>query len=177
MTKNNHIILQAAIVATLLTDSIASYAANNLCSPTEKVVFNCQLKQSKKFISVCSSQTLTRDSGYIQYRFGTKNHLELNYPQTKANSQNHFFWADKRFYQSILHELTFENRGYLYTLSQYDVSEVMNEISGGAQGGGVTVQRKDDPRYTSLKCSTYPEGEFDLQGIVRDAEELIEAKP
>jgi hypothetical protein len=176
MNINNHIILQAATVVTLFTMPVTSYAANNLCGLAEKVVFNCQLKKSKKLISVCGSQTLTRDSGYIQYRFGTKNKLELSYPKTKVNTQSQFYWDYKNFYQGGIKELTFENRGYIYIIDLYYVSEEMNEIPGGAEGGGLTVQKKGSTKYTSLKCSAFPEGEFYLQNIVRDASELVNNK-
>ena len=176
MSVANYKKSQVLLCTILFFVSGVSYAANSLCDATEKIIFNCQLKLSKKTISVCGSQSLTKDSGYIQYRFGTKKNLELIYPSTKINSQSHFFWNDKRFYQSSLFELTFENKGYFYTLSKYDVSDVMNDIPSGAQGGEIIVQKKGDARYNTLKCSGYPDGDFYLQGIVRDREELIDAK-
>ena len=177
MSKANQKNTQALLGTILAFASCTAYALDTLCTTTEKVIFNCQLKESKKLVSVCGSKPLTRDSGYIQYRFGTKQYLELIYPSKKTESQKRFFGGYQHPYQSSIAELTFENGGYSYTLSAYSVSEVLNDIPGGAEFGEITIQKRGASNYKTLKCTKYPDGEFYLEGIVRDAEELIDAKP
>lgn len=60
--------------------------ANSLCNANEKVLFNCQI--NTKTVSVCASSNLSKNNGYLQYRFGTKAQADLVYPQTY--SQNSF---------------------------------------------------------------------------------------
>jgi len=149
-------------------------SASTLCTPSEKVLFSCQLENSKKIASVCAAINLTRTVGYLQYRFGTRGKLELVYPSTKVATQERFFWRELRPYQSSVRELTFKSGEYYYTLSAYDVSEALNDIPGGAQVGQIEVEKSRGSSHpTVLKCVSYPEGEFSLGGLVRDGDDLI----
>jgi hypothetical protein len=55
----------------------------SLCQTKEKVIFSCGT--GKKLISVCSSENLSPTAGYVQYRFGTKEKLELSFPEPQAH--------------------------------------------------------------------------------------------
>jgi len=57
------------------------FAASNttLCQADEEVIFSCANK-NKKIVSMCASKPLTATQGTLQYRFGTKGHIELAYP-------------------------------------------------------------------------------------------------
>lgn len=168
-------LLKVAMAVTLGLTSVSA-SAQSLCTAHEQVVFNCQIKDSRKLVSVCASRNLAKDRGYLQYRFGIRKKSELVFPPTNVGTQQRFYWGEKRPYQSAIYELMFINDGYLYTVSAYEVSEVLNDIPGGAQGGEVVVQRIDSPSFTRLNCAGYPDGRFQLLGIVRDAEDLIGAK-
>ena len=50
-------------------------SAAGLCQEYESTVFSCPA--GKKTISVCASKTVTPESGYVQYRFGSKENIEL----------------------------------------------------------------------------------------------------
>jgi hypothetical protein len=54
----------------------ASAKSPGLCAANEKIVFSCELKNSKT-VSICSSQDIS--GGYVEYRFGTKSNVELKY--------------------------------------------------------------------------------------------------
>ena len=54
----------------------------SLCQTKEKVIFSCST--GKKLISVCSSENLSTTSGYVQYRYGTKENPELSIPDPQA---------------------------------------------------------------------------------------------
>ena len=151
----------------------ATVSAKTLCSPSEKVLFSCPIKNSAKIASVCASPHIDRDQGYLQYRFGAPGKLELVYPQTRAGSQKQFYWREFRPYQSSLRTLTFKSGSYSYTLSAYDVSETLNNIKGGAQFGELeTENTRSNSKATVLRCAAFPEGEFNLGGIVEDADKL-----
>lgn len=53
-------------------------AAETLCKQQEQVIFSCSL--GKKTVSVCASNDLSANSGYLQYRFGQPGRIELNLP-------------------------------------------------------------------------------------------------
>ena len=53
--------------------------AATLCAPDETVLFNCSATE-KRIISVCASQDLAPDHGFLQYRFGRPGKVELTVP-------------------------------------------------------------------------------------------------
>ena len=57
-------------------------AADTLCSNEETVEFNCSF--GKKLISVCASNDLATDKGYLQYRFGRNGALEIQLPEAQT---------------------------------------------------------------------------------------------
>jgi hypothetical protein len=76
------------IVILFATTVIATHAQaadvhKSLCQTKEKVIFSCST--GKKLISVCSSENLSSAAGYVQYRFGTKEKLELSFPEPQAH--------------------------------------------------------------------------------------------
>ncbi|MDP1549543.1 MAG: hypothetical protein Q8L97_05210 [Nitrosomonas sp.] len=54
------------------------WAAESLCNTQEQIIFSCSL--GKKMVSVCASNDFSANSGYLQYRFGQKDALELAFP-------------------------------------------------------------------------------------------------
>ena len=48
------------------------------CTPDEETVFAC--RSGRKQISVCASKGWTANSGYVQYRYGTKERAEIVLP-------------------------------------------------------------------------------------------------
>jgi hypothetical protein len=76
------IVTRLCIAAILLTVSTA-IAADTHCTAQERVIFSCSI--GKKIVSVCASRQLTPSSGYMQYRFGRKDALELALPDPPAH--------------------------------------------------------------------------------------------
>lgn len=60
--------------------SPAALASKSLCKSDEKIIFSCPVGHAKT-VSVCASQSLAK-GGYIQYRFGRKNKIDLSIPST-----------------------------------------------------------------------------------------------
>ncbi|WP_459619474.1 hypothetical protein [Burkholderia sp. 3C] len=50
----------------------------SLCHTFEDVYFSCV--SNEKIISICASGNFSPENGYVQYRFGASNKIELEYP-------------------------------------------------------------------------------------------------
>ncbi len=74
-------IVNSALI-TLLCALSVSAAPPTLCSIAEINVFSCGA--GKKVISVCASKDVAADRGYLQYRFGATQKVELTVPATKS---------------------------------------------------------------------------------------------
>lgn len=62
-------------------------AAESHCQEQEQIIFSCSL--GKKIVSVCASTDLSSNSGYLQYRFGQKDALELAFPALTKSIRPH----------------------------------------------------------------------------------------
>src|SRR5258707_5657456 len=58
-----------------------------LCSRDETVVFSCPAKRTAKIISLCSSNDLDKNQGYIQYRYGLPAKTEIEVSQDRHGVQ------------------------------------------------------------------------------------------
>ena len=64
---------------------------STLCQTNEKVYFSCSVKgRGNKTVSLCGSKKLTKTSGSLQYRYGTKKKVELKHPASNKGSQKAF---------------------------------------------------------------------------------------
>ncbi len=98
----------------------------NVCTDNEEVLFSFKLANSPKTLSVCVSKT---QQDYIIYRFGTKDKIELEFPENKADSWSKFTYS---YYLRgggagnegmDLNYLSFENNGYSYKIYQEFTTE------------------------------------------------------
>ncbi len=81
-------------------------------------------------LSVCASKRLTKDEGYVQYRFGTPGKIELEYPASREGSQSKFTYS--HYFRASVDrtEVGFTNGKYEYSVfSDYegDMRPVVNE--------------------------------------------------
>jgi hypothetical protein len=115
------------------------------CSDSELVVFSCQIKSSKKYLSVCASRSLDGTGRYVQYRFGPLGKMELEFPADRTNSVEqfkltHYFRAkvDRR-------DLIFTNNNTKYVVfSHFEGEEMPPQNQAG-------VRIKDRSEHTSAK--------------------------
>lgn len=84
------------------------------CDINENVAWSC--KAGGKVISVCASDPVSGDEGYIQYRIGKPPRTELVYPAKKAPPRGRF--AFRLTPQGDV-TLSFSNGGYHYEV--YDI--------------------------------------------------------
>lgn len=129
---------------------------NSLCKESEKVFFNCKTKR-QKIISLCGSQDLAKNQGYLQYRFGKKEKVELTFPKKQTSSAASFFYAHySRFKTDYLH-VNFSNDGTQYSIFVNREDDRKQPLSSGVT---VTSQGKKD---ILIYCSD--EKEFNLQAL------------
>lgn len=83
---------------------------NNLCDDNESTIWSCQT--AKKTYSLCASNELTHDQGYLQYRAGTPKHIELKFPENQVHPKGNFEFG------FLLHgvSLSFQNGDYTYSI-------------------------------------------------------------
>ena len=98
------------------TANTAIICDDQLCTADENVLFSFQAKNSQKVASICES----KDQSYIVYRYGTKDNIELEYPEVKTNSLGYFTYYDSPASNDLTSRLSFENGGYLYTILTAD---------------------------------------------------------
>lgn len=99
---------------------LATYKGQTLCTGEEEIVFSCPIK--KKTLSVCSSKELTREKGYLSYRFGKKDKIELTYPEKPAHPYGLFRFSH------YLRPGGAQNMGLEYSRLTFDVKDVTYEI-------------------------------------------------
>jgi hypothetical protein len=103
--------LSAALV--LFGLPIVAWAGQgSLCTTTERVIFSCHT--GPKTISVCASKHFTLHSGYVQYRFGSHQGIELRYPKSRIPPNGHFYYHDTGYSRGWIDHLSFKNGGYKY---------------------------------------------------------------
>ncbi len=141
----------------------------SLCAPTERVVWNCEIRGQRKFASVCSSKELNQSGGYVQYRFGRPNQVELEFPNTRANSQTAFKYS--RYTRPLVTYLSlrFENNGYSYTISD----DFNDEEKPSRRDASITIKPTGaTAKESTLKCKLPVTGSLSqLEDIVPRAED------
>jgi hypothetical protein len=87
------------------------YQSSPLCSKDEITLWSCET--GKRVYSLCSSHTVTRNSGYMQYRASTRGKVVFTYPIERRPPLGSFV------YQSFANgnaSVEFTSNGYGYTL-------------------------------------------------------------
>ena len=116
--------------------------SNRLCKNNEEIIFSFQLTKTKKMVSLCKD----KQGNYLVYRFGTKNKIELEYPQRfDKTSWNFFkFYGVKRWGGKVNagfgdYNLSFTNNNVTYKVFE-NWSDEMNTSDIGLS---VTVGKKE----------------------------------
>ncbi|MBL8149213.1 MAG: hypothetical protein JNN15_04720 [Blastocatellia bacterium] len=137
--------------------------SNSLCKTDEQIIFSCAIKKSKKIVSLCGSKTLTNSQGYIQYRFGTANNTELEFPKELQQNQSKFTYSHYFRAQVDYSGISFVNNGYSYTI----FDEYNGEEKPVVKLAGVRIAKgEQDP--TELQCGSKPIAHWNfLEGVVR----------
>jgi hypothetical protein len=158
----------AALLLAVFAPSAAGAAAVTLCSAEENVVYSCST--GSRFLSVCASRNLSKNAGYLQYRFGPSGKPDLVYPETPRHPAGLFTPGTLMFSGGGGAYFRFTKTPYVYTI----FSAIGN---WGAKGRKATVQgvavQKDGAEIANIPCrldTNYVEGElgpdfFDRTGL------------
>jgi hypothetical protein len=121
------------------------------CSPSEAIIFSCRIKGSTKVLSLCGSKELSKDTGYLQYRFGRPGAVELTFPEEKRNSQAQFLFDHYFRFQVDRTEVIFKNGAYTYSI--YDSYE--GDEKPASRHRGVTIENESGagPENQDLECT------------------------
>jgi len=142
----------------------AKLQPNTLCTKDERVIFACALNRPSKVVSVCASKDLTRERGYLQYRFGVPTNVELEFPKERTGTQGKFDYSHYFRAQVDLTEINFKIEGVEYSV----VDDYNGEEKPPQTSQGVTINwpgtDKKEVRYT---CRTKPKTDYlDLQAVL-----------
>jgi hypothetical protein len=112
------LIIAALVVsfAQIPGNSASQVQPGTLCEPTEKIVFSCTITRPAKIVSLCSSKELTKDRGYLQYRFGLPGKIELEFPKEREQTQSAFKYSHYFRAQFDQTEISFSQGAYEYAI-------------------------------------------------------------
>jgi hypothetical protein len=130
-------------------------SSGSLCGADETVLFSCSIKRASgnAIASLCSSKKLTRNRGYLQYRFGKQGRVELEFPREQNGSRGAFYFA--HYFRPLvdLTEVRFVNDGYRYTLFAHFDDESKPAIH---QSGVRVTALGGDAKPVEMTCSAAP---------------------
>lgn len=134
----------------------------SLCGVDEVIIFNCATKPSGKIVSLCASKDLTKDRGYIHYRFGLASKIELEFPKDRqqtpqAFKYNHYFRA--QFDQT---EISFTSNGYEYSI----FDDYNGEERPARSEQGVRVTPPNNGKEVTLTCRGRAKADYSNLGDV-----------
>ncbi len=87
------------------------YPTSLLCKAHDITIWTCNGKE--KTYSLCSSQEITKDSGYMQYRAGSDYEATFRFPERKRHPKGFFKQHSSPNGDA---SVTFQNDNYNYTL-------------------------------------------------------------
>lgn len=94
-----------------------------LCKSQEDVYFSCPLNGGK-IVSVCAFKNDRPSSGYVQYRYGAPEKIELIYPQKENSPKGRFFIVNASEGSVSKDIIKFKNGKYTYIIAQAFVSSL-----------------------------------------------------
>jgi hypothetical protein len=146
---------------------------NSLCGRSERIVFSCLTKPSgrakgpAKLVSLCASRELTKEQGYLQYRYGLPGKVELEFPSSRAGTQQQFQYTHYMRYQVDLTEINFAIDGYQYQIFDNYNGEERPRIS--TEGVSVTAPGKS--KEVSFVCRTKAKADYSILDDVLEREQ------
>jgi hypothetical protein len=133
----------------------------SLCEKGEKVIFSCTIQKPAKIVSLCASADLAKDHGYLQYRFGLPQKIELQFPRTRENTQaafkySHYFRA--QFEQT---EISFTSSDHQYAI----FDDYSGEQKPASHDQGIRITAPDG-KETTLSCRGRAQADYGDLGDV-----------
>ena len=141
-----------ALMAAVLCSAVATAAdapTPSHCSASEAVLFSCRIKGSAKILSLCGSRQLSKDTGYLQYRFGPPKAVELAFPKERENSLSQFLYLHYFRYQVDQTSVSFRNSGYTYSIHD----DYVGDIKPSETRRGVSIGKTSPAEHRDLECT------------------------
>ena len=158
MSRSSKALKRSAIVAGFILCVVVANAtsrinleqlqAGSLCEANEKIVFSCALAKPAKIVSLCSSKELTKDRGYLQYRFGLPEKIELEFPKQREQTQSAFNYSHYFRAQFDQTEISFSQNGYEYAI----FDDYNGEQKPAQHNQGVRITPPNNGKETTLTC-------------------------
>jgi hypothetical protein len=119
--------------------------SKSLCQANEQTIWSCATTKNKT-ASVCASKDLAEDKGYLQYRFGSLEKIELEFPKERKDSQKSFKYS--RYTRPLVTMLTlsFTNAGTVYEIHVDDNAEEKPPVRAAS------IDIKDGAKELSVVC-------------------------
>jgi hypothetical protein len=129
-----------------------------LCARDEQIIFSCGVKRPAKIVSLCASRQLTKERGYLQYRFGLPGKIELEFPKDQQATQQQFRYSHYFRFQVDLTEIKFQIEGYQYSI--FDDYNGEEKPAHSSQGVSVTAPGKS--KEVSFVCRSKPKADYSV---------------
>lgn len=94
-----------------------------LCSIGEKIYFSCPFPD-EKIVSICASGNISPYTGYVQYRYGTPNDIEMTFPQEKIPPKKRIFVVNASEGSVSEDIIKFKGGSCTYLVSQMSASNL-----------------------------------------------------
>lgn len=124
----------------------------SLCTSKEINYSSCRI--GEKVASFCASEDINANGGYFQYRFGTKEEVELEYPETKLK-RGPFFQAFQLFTDGDVHYTAFVIGSYRYVYYERQING-RPEMEGRSENGLAIV--KNGTMIKDWRCDAMSDG-------------------
>jgi hypothetical protein len=128
---------------------IAAEAQKTHCRQEEDILFSCPVKDGTTIVSLCGSKHLTAQEGYLQYRYGRRGHIELEFPAQRQDTQTMFRYAHYSRYQVNRVVVSFQRGGYTYALFDNDEGDILPKTH---QQGVQVTPSKAARKEVTLMC-------------------------
>jgi hypothetical protein len=132
---------------TIAASSYPAVAAPTLCKADELVVFSCPT--GAHVASICASKNISNSEGYMQYRYGRKDSLDLAYPDVGAKPVDVFTSGILMFSAGGGAWLRFSKGPFRYTV--FTAIGKWGPAGRHATAAGVAVE-KDGKEFANFPC-------------------------
>jgi hypothetical protein len=136
-----------ALLALALSSSHAFAAEPTLCKADELVVFSCST--GARIASVCASKDISKTGGFLQYRFGRTDGVELAFPDPGAKPADVFTSGTLMFSGGGGAWLRFGKAPFSYTV--FTAIGKWGRAGSPADVAGVAVA-KDGKEFANFPC-------------------------
>ena len=159
--------LTICLMVSVAPASVFQLQLGSLCENDEKIIFSCTTAaKSAKIVSLCASNDLAKDRGYLQYRFGLPGKIELEFPQQRDQTQTAFKYSHYFRAQVDQTEISFTSGAYEYAI----FDDYNGEQEPAQHDQGIRIQPNTGKEIT-LKCRGKAKAQYgDLAGVFPEPE-------